>query len=115
MIPFEAAELAEARADAEAGLLPDTCTIRRKPQGGVWASIAVDVPCFLEVTGSTGREPGAGMTGGERRMGGRLDVPAGTDILPGDVALLPSWRFECEGVDPDAMLLCSAFGLIEAL
>lgn len=113
MIPLDAVELAEARADAEAGLLPDVCSIRRKAPG--WSTIATDVPCFLEITGSTGQAPGGGMTGGERRTGGRLDVPAGTDLLPGDVALLPGWRFECEGVDPDELLLRSGFGSIEAL
>jgi hypothetical protein len=111
--PFEPAEIAEARADAEAQLLPERCTIRRRPPGGVFATVAVDVPCFLEITGATGRDPSAGMTGGERRMGARLDVPSGTDVMPGDVALLAGWRFEAEGVDPDELLLRSAYGRVE--
>lgn len=114
MIPFTDAELAEARRDAEAALLPDRCQVRRKPAGGVWATLALDVPCFLKVTGNTGREPAAGMSGGERRQGARLDVPAGTDLLPGDVVLLPGWRFEVEGVDPDELLMRSALGQVEA-
>jgi hypothetical protein len=115
VIPLQPGEIAEARADAEAALLPDRCQVRRKPAGGVWATIAADVPCFLKVTGNTGREPAAGMSGGERRQGARLDVPAGTDLMPGDVALLPAWRFEVEGVDPDELLLRSALGQVEAL
>lgn len=70
-------ELAAVRADFNALVLPEVCTIRRRGPDGTWGDVAVDVACRL-TPGAEGDDWSD--VASQVRATATLRLPAGTDI-----------------------------------
>lgn len=116
MIPFDSAELAEARAGV-LDLLPQTGEIRRKAAGATWATVAAAARCLVTLTASGGGGVRDAPGGAERAGNARIDVESATDLRAGDRVLLwaESLRFEVEFVGPAGIMLRTGYGRLEAI